>query len=43
MSDGKLLRLDVGKHAEDGVFSGRWIDVRSVAGEPGQKLRFRVH
>ncbi len=30
----KRPRLDVGKHAKQGVFSRRWIDVHRIAGDP---------
>ena len=41
--DRKLPRLDVGKDAQDGVFSRTGVDVNTVAGKPGEELRFGMH
>ena len=43
MHDRELARADVGKNTEDGVFTGRRIDVYAVARDPDQNLGFALH
>lgn len=43
VGEGKLTTANIGKDTENGVFPRGWIDVDTIAGEPGQNLWFRGH
>ena len=43
VGEGELAAADGGEYAEEGVFTGAWIDVNAVAHEPAEDLRFGVH
>jgi hypothetical protein len=43
VSDGKTVRLDVGKHAENGVFARAGVHVDAIAGEPTKQLGLGLH
>lgn len=43
VGDRELARLDVGKDAQEGMFSRAGIDVDAVTGYPGEYLRLSLH